>query len=303
MVVNRDPLVDRLAALGVVERGEPMSPPVALAPSVLAAALAVRPSTIPPAEPGTPAGLLVEVSDALDADLETLDAHDWSRPVVAGWSVQDMVAHLAAVHEVLVQRLHGRDDRPVTPTELDLATERVIAEQRRFEPSVTRALWRASVDRLRHGLAVSDTQINWLGLAVGAEATIVDRAFETWIHGNDIRRVTNRSSLDPSGQHLEVLCDLAVEILPLTLVAAERPVDALVTLNLSGSGGGTWLMPLGVGAASGIEFTVKAVARELCLLLGDRIDAADFAYTVRGHDNAAAIMGEVVQLAPSFARP
>ena len=303
MAFERDSLVERLDTLGALVNDTSAPAPVARRAAVFGAATDSRAPQVPPAEPGTAAGLFAEVSDALDADLETLDARDWSSVVVGGWSVQDTVVHLAAVHEVLATRLNGRDERPIVAGELDQATDRLIAEHRHVAPSETRRFWRASVDRLRHGLAVCDTEFNWLGLDVGADTAIVDRSFETWIHANDIRRVTNRSSLDPSGQHMFVMCNLAIDLLPLALIVTDRPHHALVTVNLSGPGGGTWTMPLGSGAASGVEFTLNAAARELCLLMGDRIDAADFAFTIRGDDAATDIMRDLVDVAPSFARP
>ncbi len=262
-----------------------------------------RPACGPAIHRGTPAGLLVEVSDALDADLETLDHEAWASPVIFGWSVQGVVAHLHAVHDVLLERLTGRNTEPVTALELDDATDRALLLSRGLAPEATRECWRASVVRLLHGLERCDTLVDWLGLVVPAEKVIVDRAFETWIHANDIRRATNRASLDPSGEHLKLLSDLAVELFPLALVVTSRPRDAVVTVNLAGPGGGTWTMPLGQSASSGVELALNASARELCLLMGDRIDPADFAYTARGDASAAEIARDLVDAAPVFARP
>jgi uncharacterized protein (TIGR03083 family) len=304
MAADRDPIVERLALLGVLdEETQVVSSRVAARPTVLGTARAARPPSLPVARPGTAAGLLVEVSDGLDADLETLDDAAWRTPVLNGWTVQDVVAHLTAVHEVLVERLNGRDERPVTPGELDAATDDAIAAQRRSSPVETRRAWRVAVARLRHGLEVADTDVDWLGLPAPAQTAIVDRAFETWIHANDIRRATNRSWLDPSGEHIHVLCDLAVQLLPLALTVGHKPHDALVTVNLSGPGGGSWVMPLGAGAVTGVEFTLNAVARDLCMLMGDRLDPAEFAYSVRGHEYGNDIARDLVSVAPSFARP
>jgi uncharacterized protein (TIGR03083 family) len=304
MTAELDPLGERLARLGAIDAPCANAPvaPVTRCETVLEAARLVRPPSVPAAHPGTAAGLLVEVSDALEADLATLDADSWATPVLFGWTVQGVVAHLTAVHDVLLARLTGRTDAPVTMLELDGATDRALAAGRGVAPEATRDLWRASVARLRHGLEVCDAPINWLGLEVSGEKAIVDRAFETWVHANDIRRATNRASLDPSGEHLKVLCDLAVELLPLALVVASRPRDAIVTVNLAGAGGGTWIMPIGAGASSGVEVVFNASARELCLLMGDRIDAADFAFTARGDARAAEIARDIVEAASVFAR-
>ncbi len=306
MALDRDPLGERLALVRALDRGASVGAPSAPASSrhaLLVTALALRPASVPPVVPGSAAGLLVEVSDALDADLATLDEHLWVTPVIFDWSVQDTVAHLTAVHEVLCARLNATDTSAVTSDELDAATKRFLSISRSEAPEVTRERFRAAVCRLRHGLDVCDTEINWLGFVAPADTVIVDRAFETWIHANDIRRATNRSSLDPSGEHLKVLCDLAIELLPMALIVSGRNHDVVVSVNLSGPGGGSWVMPLGTGATSGREMTFNASARELCLLMGNRIDPADFAFTVRGeYLDAAVIARDLVHTASVFAR-
>jgi uncharacterized protein (TIGR03083 family) len=291
-----------LGLLGALDSPEQV-PPAGMRAAALSGAFAVRAPEVPPAAPGTAAGLLAEVSDALDADLAVLDDAAWGTTVLFDWSVRDTVAHLAAVHEVLVERLVGRDPSPVEPTMLDAATETCIRESRTRPPADTLAVWRRSVQRLRHGLEVCDTEVSWLGLSVPAATTIVDRAFETWIHGNDIRNALGRASLDPSAQHLRVLCDLAAELVPLALVVTGHPRTGTLHLALSGPGGGEWTVDLGMGVPGHAELTLNAVARELCLLMGDRIDPRDFAYSVRGGEEAAGIAADLVAAANVFARP
>jgi uncharacterized protein (TIGR03083 family) len=293
------PLRDLLGALET--RGR--APSVALRDATLASAFAARAAGLPPAVAGTPAGLLVEVSDALDADLIVLDAEAWQTPVMFDWSVQDVIAHLAAVNELAASRITGRDVTAVDVAEIEAANHRAVQGHRSCTPADTLAAWRASVARLRHGLAACDAEVNWLGLCVPAGTVIVDRAFETWIHANDIRHAIGRASLDPSGQHLRVLCDLAVELLPLALAVTGRAHTGTMHIALSGPGGGEWTVDLGMGRPGTSEVTFQAAARELCLLMGDRIDARDFAYTVRGSDDAATIAADVVASANVFARP
>ena len=292
--------LDLLRALEDDVRG---SVPPDLLATMLQAATTARPPAMPHAPVGTPAALLVEVSEALDAELATFDEREWSALALVGWSVRDTVAHLAAVHEVLVSRLLGRDDAPITHPELHVATEQVVDELRAASYPAARDRWARSVTQLRHGTAVADTPIEWLGLVVPAEKVIVDRAFETWIHADDIRRATGRPTVDPSDPHLRLLCDLAVELLPVGLLLTERPHDAVVTVELTGPGGGTWTMPLGSGAANGVELALRAPARELCLLMGDRLDVADLRWTAQGDARADAVMRDLMAAAPVFARP
>ena len=293
------PLRDLLGALGTREH----APSTALRDATLASAFAARAAGLPPAVAGTAAGLLVEVSDALDADLIALDAATWQTPVIFDWSVQDVVAHLTAVNEIAVSRVTGHNVTAVEMAELDAANEIAVHGHRSCAPADTLGAWRRSVARLRHGVATCESEVNWLGLSVPAETVIVDRAFETWIHANDIRNAIGRASLDPSAQHLRVLCDLAVELLPLALAVTGRAQTGTLQITLSGPGGGDWTVDLGMGRPGPSEITFHAAARELCLLMGDRIDARDFAYTVRGTDDAAGIAADLVASANVFARP
>lgn len=259
-------------------------------------------TALPEAPVGTPAGLLVEVSDGLHDLLVELTPAEWHAAALVGWTVRDVVAHLAAVHEALLLRIHGHDPSPVTLEGLHLANERVIDELRAAHVDATRVRWHDSVVGLRHGIATSDSLVPWLGLEIPPVKVAVDRSFETWIHANDIRRAVGRPEEDPSDPHLRVLCDLAVELLPLGLLLTERPHDALVRLELTGPGGGTWTMPLGTGAASGLDVHLRMPARELCLLMGDRLDHTALQYEVQGDPRAAAVVRDLTLAAPVFAR-
>lgn len=251
--------------------------------------------------PGSVEALLVEVSDALDADLDTLDAEAWGWPVVHGMTVQATIAHLAAVHHVALEAVL-EPGRPLRALDLDEVTDRWMSQHAGETPEQTRVAWRTSVHRLRHILHGPPNELSWLGRAVVPSTLALDRAFETWVHANDIRRVTNRSSLDPSGEHFALLCGYVVDLLPGALATSSRTHDAVLTVALSGPGGGTFTVPLGSGCASGNEGALQASARELCLLVGDRIDPADFACTVRGSDAAVVAARDLVECASVFAR-
>jgi hypothetical protein len=254
------------------------------------------------APPGTIGALLAEVCDALDADLGTLDASSWSVPVVHGMDVQGTVAHLAAEHRLAVEVLLGRLAE-VSFADLDAASEGAIVRAADESLEHTRAWWRDTVHQLQRAVsAPGATSLRWLGRDTSAGHVALDRAFSTWLHANDIRRASNRASLDPSGEHLKLLCDYVVESLPQALQLAGRHHDAVVSVQLSGPGGGTWSVALGTGYETGETGTLQASARELCLLLGGRIDPLDFACTVRGSDSGVAAARDLIACAPAFSR-
>jgi uncharacterized protein (TIGR03083 family) len=255
-----------------------------------------------PPSTGTPGGLLTEVCDALHAELAALSDDGWSSPVIFDWTVRDVVAHLAAVNELLVARLRADERAPVDPAQLLDATHAAQRELRDASHDQISDRWCRSVADLqtsaRHGHLVG-----WVGLTIPTCSAVVDRAFEAWIHANDIRHAIGRASLDPSAQSFRVLSDLAAQLLPRALVMTGREHSGCLQLVLSGAGGGEWTMALGDGPDHGPQVMLSASARDLCLLMGDRIDPRDFAYTVRGDEGAAEIAADVVHAASAFARP
>jgi uncharacterized protein (TIGR03083 family) len=260
------------------------------------------PEVTPTPAPGTPDGLLTEVCDALHGELAALAPQMW-RTTVGASTIHDLVAHLAVVNAVLVQRLQARDVSPLDHGEL---TEITQVPQRELSDAPSADVldaWLRSVEELRAVTSQYDGAVGWIGLTVPASAAVVDRAFETWIHGNDIRNAIGRASLDPSAQHLRVLVELAVQLLPLALAVTGRAYKGTLNLALSGAGGGEWTVPLGGDESAEHAIYLCASARDLCLLMGDRIDPRDFSYSARGGNDAAAIAADVVAVANVFARP
>ena len=250
---------------------------------------------------GTPDGLLAEVCDALTADLIPLGIDQWSLPAVNGLSVRDVVVHLIAVNDVLAERLRLGELQPVDPSTLEAATEAACQRDANLTHTELIASFQRSVDHIRK-LAQGVRDVGWVGLTMPAETAIVDRAFETWLHANDIRNAIGRASLDPSAQNLRVLCELAVSLLPLALAISGKCRPASLQVALTGPGGGEWTLDLEGDAPACCTAFMSAAARDLCLLMGDRIDPRDFACTVRGDESATALVDDLVHCAATFAR-
>lgn len=259
-----------------------------------------EPEATPTPSLGTPGGLLAEVCDALDAELAALDAEGWSTPVLNDRTVRDLVIHLTVINDALVDRLRDADPTPVTRATLLEITDTPRRSLRALSHIETLEAWRRSVAHLQKCVVGVNT-VGWMGLSISTSDVIVERAFETWILANDIRNAIGRASLDPSAQHLRVLCELAVQMLPLALAANGCTHAGNLQVSLGGPGGGEWTIPLG-GEASDSTVLLCAAARDLCLLMGQRIDPLDFAYTARGDEAAATVAHDVVVAAAAFAR-
>ncbi|WP_306322486.1 MULTISPECIES: maleylpyruvate isomerase family mycothiol-dependent enzyme [unclassified Streptomyces] len=220
----------------------------------LAAALARRPaakSTAPHAQPyaATVAALQALLAEAADA--AATDA--WSTEVVHGWTVRDTVAHLIAADEPLAAHLGLPAHEPPTGTSDDhdhdhghddgggdwraaweSRTRTVIAHERARDPRDTVATWRARAAELLSAPAARDAELAaQAATLMGARLPVADhflvRAFETWIHSDDIGRALDLPVPPPPAAHLWRLVQLAVRILGAALGPQAPPVALTVT--------------------------------------------------------------------------
>jgi hypothetical protein len=267
------------------------------------------PEVMPTPSPGTPDGLLAEVCDALDGELAALDEEGWSAPVTQGWCVRDIVIHLTALNELLVARVCKGETTPITVDDACAASEVARTVDSTLDSAALLDRWRRSVMTLHEIARGDDRVVGWIRVTLPASIGVVDCAFATWLRGNEIRHAIGRASLDPSAQHLRVLSELAVRLIPAALVADGLARPGVLQLSLSGPGGGEWLVPLAdatervdAGGTDEVALSLCAAARDLFLLMGDRLDPRDFAYVARGDDEAAAIAAQVVDAVDGFRR-
>lgn len=147
----------------------------------------------------------------VDALLGELSADDWAAPTdCPGWTVQDVVAHLAAIEAELAR---GTGPTQVVPLEgrspASWYTEAGVTE-RRGRPAVeVVAEWRASVAERRATLAAhmptepEAPARSPGGLPWDHRTLLRNRALDTWVHEQDIRRATGRpGSMDTPGAEL-----------------------------------------------------------------------------------------------------
>ncbi|WP_430787872.1 hypothetical protein [Actinoplanes sp. G11-F43] len=116
-------------------------------------------------------------------------------------------------------------------------------DDRDGEPEAIRRVWWAHAERLcaslpgTPGRSVNGTPI---------QDALAARAFETWIHREDIATVIYRPTVTPLPEHLHPMADLAIRILPLVTAArvADPDEERWVRAELTGPGGGIWMVPL-----------------------------------------------------------
>lgn len=240
---------------------------------VLSAALRARPATPRVAAHAAPYAAAVAGLKALLPEVEGR----WSTPVVHDWDVHATVAHLLAADEPLAGRLGIAARVPASPVAegarwedaWNRRTADVIAHEHGRTPEETVADWAAQAAALLAApearepeLAAGATML--MGVRLPVADHFVVRAFETWIHSDDIGRALGLAVPLPPAGHLGQLVRLAVRILGLALGPTAQPVLFAV------DGAEQWVL--------GSED--EPVRAELAL------DPVDFCYLVGGRHTA-----------------
>ncbi|WP_406215015.1 maleylpyruvate isomerase family mycothiol-dependent enzyme [Streptomyces canus] len=261
---------ERLRATVRLLDGPPLDEPPSPLDTLLTGALRARPAPPRVARHAAPYAAAVAGLEALLPEL----AGRWSTPVVHDWDVHATVAHLLAADEHLALRL-GIDARvPGARIDEDAdwaeawerRTAEVIAHEYGRTPEETVADWSAQAAALLGTPHARDPELAagttlLMGLRLPVTDHFLARAFEAWIHTDDIGRALGLAVPPPPEEHLGQLVRLAVRVLGTVLGAGAPPVLFAVR------GGEEWVL----GSQSdpvAAELTLDAV--DFCLLIGGR---------------------------------
>ncbi|GAA5080149.1 uncharacterized protein (TIGR03083 family) [Thermocatellispora tengchongensis] len=273
---------------------------------LLAAARARRRPMAPGPEWAAPYAARVAAFDAVLAS-----ASDWDTVIVEGWTLQELVAHLAA-KDGLVAAAAGAPvlGPPIGAGDALGRTAEVQAYERGRAPEQTRRDWRAQADALCRHLAGldRDTPITSEGLTFAAGDHVLARGLETWIHADDAARTFGLRLPHPPAEHIHPTADLCARLLPWTmLLSGADGAGRTLRLTLTGPGGGEWHVPLGVedgvaveGARGGEHAAISCDVVEFCFLLGGRGAPDAFRAELSGD---AALAREVLACAPALSGP
>ncbi|MFF0202527.1 zf-HC2 domain-containing protein [Streptomyces sp. NPDC005017] len=299
-------------AVGLLQRPEPLDLDPGLRTRVLTSCLERRPPRIP--VPGWAAAYDAETArlDALLQDFGDAEWHApvrlrWfegggfgnRRTTVAG-----VIAHLMAVDGLVALSLGLGDPLgdATDPPGAGGPAERTEAYWRgsHFPPTRTvRAPWREQSHDIVRTVSFTGGTAGGLSVSYGAfelslRDAMLDRAFECWVHAGDIAEAVDYPYEPPSGRHLHGMIDLAARMLPTVLASRRRaglasrgpgrgPERRLVAagapgrslrLEIEGTGGGEWLIPLDSPAAVG------SAAHEVAHVA---LDYVEFCQLAAGH--------------------
>jgi uncharacterized protein (TIGR03084 family) len=247
---------------------------------------------------------LKQQNDELDALISDLDEDGWARPSrCEGWSIADVVLHVAQTNEAAVASAQGRPegvaavfhDAALTAppgADVDDLVGLVVAAERGGSGKEVHARWRASAVAQSEALSACDpgARLPWAVGDLSAVTLATTRLAETWIHTGDVAAGLGRQP--SSGPHLKPIVRLAWRTLPYAFSKAGRTMAGPVALALTAPDGTPW------------EFTPKepaltavtGPALDFCLVAARRVDAADTQLSATGPDAAT-----VLELVRTFA--
>lgn len=291
---------------------------------VLASCLGRRPARVPVPEWAAP----YDAETArLDALLRDIGDAEWRAPVRLKWfdgersmardlTAAAVIGHLMAVDGLVSAALGfpdplgpGATRSPTERTEALWAQQAAAGAPGRHSPGTARGAWRDQSTALIRGVSFAAEEVSGLPVSYGAfglplRDSLVDRAFECWVHASDIAEAVDYPYDPPAPAHLKHMVGLAARMLPGALASRRRaglapPARTLVAagapgrtlhLEVEGSGGGHWYVPLdSPGALGSPEGTVAHVALdgiEFCRLAAGHIPPKDAAVGRTGDSEA-----------------
>ncbi|MGW7443816.1 zf-HC2 domain-containing protein [Kitasatospora sp. NPDC054795] len=352
-------------AAGWLSLDEPLDQPGSLRQQVLDWCLARRPAQLPVPAWGMPYTAETAKLDALLRDLGPEEWQEVAELPWHGGTERlrpaEVLGHLTAVDGFLALALGLPDPVPAAPgppaapagrrvppqepaagpsvprvppqggryAGVTARTGRLIADQAGLAPQSVRSRWRRQAHDLVRSAALvpqGNTPVDYGFAVLPLRDAFVDRAFECFVHGEDVARAVAYPYDPPTPQHLRQMVELVVRLLPRALAGlrAARPEHAgapgapeggartarRVRLMVDGPAGGEWLITLdggdgaavGSGGPPGGEPVASMVldGLELCQLAAAHRDPDRL--PVGEHGDRSAVR-EVLHALPLLSRP
>jgi uncharacterized protein (TIGR03084 family) len=232
-------------------------------------------------------GDLAAEQDQLDEVLGRLGRGDWERPsAAAGWTVCDVVLHLAQTEELVIASAQGElasFSGRAGAEPIDDAIARSVADERGAPPEAVYQRWRTArgkaLDLLRS--CAPGTRLPWATGPLSPATLATTRLAEHWAHALDITGPLGIAY--PDTGRLRHVAWLAVRTLPYAFAVAGQEPGA-VRCELVAPDGGLW--PLGPPEA---ESVITGPAGAFCRVAAQRLPPEASGLTATGPRGAAAL--------------
>jgi uncharacterized protein (TIGR03084 family) len=229
--------------------------------------------------------------------LAGLDDVDWARPSRCdGWSVADVVLHLAQTDEMALGSATGRFEEMLARLTdgagpagtVDEGADAMVGRERGQPGDAVRDRWQSGADTLVGALAAADPhdRVTWVAGPLSIRTLVTTRLAETWVHTGDVAAVFGKD-VAPTAR-LEHIARLAWRTVPYAFARAGRALAGPVAFELRGPSGEHWSF---VPEQAPVT-TIRGDAGELCLLATQRVRPAATGLRGDGPD-ADAVLGLV----------
>ncbi len=232
---------------------------------------------------------LAAEQDRLEGLLAGLDEGQWTSPSAAqGWTVADVVLHLAQSEEAVQAAMAGGDLRSglaaATGSTMDERAEAAVRAER-DAPAEVFGRWRRARRAAMAALTAGDPEqpVGWVTGPVKPATLATTRLAEHWAHGLDI---TGPLGLEfPDTDRLRHIAWLAHRTLPYALAVAGEPPTVAVRCELTDpAGSDVWRY----GPADA-ETAITGPAGEFCRVAVRRLAPAVAGLTATGPYGATAL--------------
>jgi len=232
---------------------------------------------------------LAEQQDELSMLLRGLDARGWERPSrCEGWSVADVVLHVAQTNEMAIGSAQGRfgtamaqlTDGLEPAADIDEGADLMVQRDRGLSPDAILERFEAGGRELVELLRASDPhrRVPWVAGELSIRTLATTRLAETWIHTGDVAHALGVDL--PLTGRLRHLARLAWRTLPYAFARDGRTMSGPVAFELVGPDGDAWTFTPDEPAVT----TIRGPGADLVLVAARRVDPQDTALDGDGPD-------------------
>jgi uncharacterized protein (TIGR03084 family) len=242
---------------------------------------------------------LAEQQAELDSLINPIDEAAWAKPSRCdGWTVGDVVLHLAQTNEMALASLQQRMDaylddmlRGLPPSaNVDDGAGAMVDKERGASPAEVHARLQRATDEMMDAYRAADPhdRVQWVAGTLSVHTLSTTRLAETWIHTNDVAYGVGVDLGSPD--RLKYIARLAWRTLPYAFMRAGREMKGKVAFELTAPNGDeAWVFADADGPADTI---VRGTVRDLCEVAGQRATAPGTSLTAEGPD-AEGVLGLV----------
>lgn len=219
------------------------------------------------------ADLAVE-QEQLEALLAGLADADWDQPSSCqGWTISDVVLHLAQTEEAVVASVTGEAFRfpgGLAGGNVDEIVAGWVKTERGASPDEVFGRWKAARRAALSALADADPDapVTWAAAPLKPRTLATTRLSEHWTHAQDVAEPLGADY--PDTDRLWHIARLAHRTVPYAYARAGRDDPPSIRLRLAAPSGDIWEF-----GDAGAEVEITGSASEFCRVAGRRLDPAD----------------------------